>query len=206
LHPGTPTTYDLTEADINTLRTYTTANNVQLKVGTAGGYTEHGEFYAVRLGPKYFADGTGPSGNWQGANDYGDGIGDTCGQLAALISSQAGALRGATVSIGDFLESETGNKVGQTKAGVNTLCGGDVCSPPYKVTAALWDAKIDTMSFGPHVGAACDCYHVKYLGAFAITGWDQSTKSVLGYFTSMATNGGITPGAPGPSQGVGLRK
>src|SRR4249919_1964440 len=108
-----------------------------------------------------------------------------------------GASRGASVSVGDYLEPESGNKVGPTRQGINDLCGGDTCSPPIKVSAALWDVK---------ASSPCDCYHIKYIGAFAITGWDQSSKSVMGYFTSMATNGNIVAGAPGPSQGVGLRK
>jgi Flp pilus assembly protein TadG len=198
LDPTLTPAYNLTTADINTLRAMTTANNITLKVGTAGGYTQHGEFYAARLPPKYYADGT-LGATWTGGNDYGDGIGGTCGQLSTLMTA-TGAVRGATVSVGDYLEPETGNKAGPTGSGINAMCGGDICNPPHKITVALWDNKVTT---------PCDCYRIKYLGAFAITQWrGPPDNEVLGYFTAMATNGAITGtgGPPGPSEGVGLRK
>jgi len=195
-----PLTYPLDTADITRLRAMTIANNISLKVGTAGDLTPNGEFYAARLPPGQYADGT--AGNpWSGGNDYSNGISFTCAQLqAAMIAT--GSSRGATVSVGDYLKPETGNKEGPTRQGINDMCGSDTCDPPVKITAALWDGIFD-------VTFCTGCYRIKYIGAFAVTGWDQSTKSVTGFFTSMATQGGggITPGGPpGPAQTTGLRK
>ena len=201
LDPTLTVTYNLTTDDITWLRNQTTANAIQLKVGSSGGFSPHGEFYAAKLPPALYADGTVGT-PWNGGNDYGDGLQDTCGQLeAAMIAT--GSPRGATISVGDFLQPETGNKVGPTRSAINALCGSDVCSPPYKVAAALWDT---VKTANPCNG----CYHVKYIGSFAITGWDQGNNAVLGFFSSMATPGGgpipVGGGTPGPSQKIGLRK
>ena len=84
-----------------------------------------------------------------------------------------GSSRGASISIGDYLKPETGNMVGPTEQGINDLCGSDTCDPPVKVAAALWDGIFD-------VTHCTGCYRIKYIGSFAVTGWDQPNKSVHG--------------------------
>ena len=169
LDPTLTPSYNLTAADINTIRGYSTV--IEIKVGSAGGLTQHGEFYATRLPPKYYADGT-PGATWTGGNDYSDAISDTCTQLqAAMVAT--GASRGASVSVGDYLSRSPVTRLGQRGRASDDLCGSDTCSPPIKVAVALWDVKLSS---------PCDCYHVKYIGAFAVTGWDQPSKSVQGIF------------------------
>jgi hypothetical protein len=194
-----PFTYNLTTADINTLRAMGVGASFPLKVGTAGDLTPNGEFYAAQMPPGQYADGS--AGNpWSGGSDYRTAIGSTCTQLQALLTA-TGSSRGASISIGDYLEPESGNKVGPTRQGINDLCGSDTCSPPIKIAAALWDGIFD-------VTHCSGCYRIKYIGAFAVTGWDQPSKSVTGYFTSMAVQGGSggAGGPPGPAQFTGLRK
>jgi len=175
-----PVTYTLTPADITRLGQMTSVSNpVELKVGTAGDLTPNGEFYATRIPAAEYANGT--AGNpWTGGNDYQDAIGETCQQLATQIAAQGGP---GTISIGDWLRPETGNKVGPTKSGINTLCGSDVCSPPIKLVVALWD--VEGASPGGNCTTSNTCYHVKYLGVFSITGWDQPNKAVTGFFNTM---------------------
>jgi len=196
-----PLTYNLTEADINTLRAMTSAGTISLKVGDAGDLTPNGEFYAAKLPPGQYADGT--AGNpWTGGSDYSTGIGHTCAQIQALMTA-TGSSRGASISVGDYLKPETGNMVGPTKQGIDDLCGSDTCNPPVKVAAAMWDGIFD-------VTHCTGCYRIKYIGSFAVVGWDQPNKSVTGYFTSMAVQGGSSGGGaggpPGPAQWTGLRK
>jgi Flp pilus assembly protein TadG len=177
-----PTSYTLTDDDITRLAQMTSVSNpVELKVGTAGDLTPNGEFYVARLPAKEYANGT--AGNpWTGGNDYSNAIGDTCAQLATQIAAQGGT---GTISIGDWLEPETGNKVGPTKSGVEALCGGDTCTTPLRMVVALWDTE------GPSPGGNCTtsnpCYHIKYLGVFSVTGWDQTNKAVNGYFNTMTS-------------------
>ncbi len=195
-----PLTYNLTEADIDSLRGMTVAGQISLKVGDAGDLTPNGEFYAAKLPPGQYADGT--AGNpWTGGNDYSTAIGHTCAQLQALMTA-TGSSKGASISIGDYLKPETGQMEGPTKQGIIDLCGSVTCNPPVKVAAALWDGIFD-------VTFCTGCYRVKYIGSFAVTGFIQSSKTVTGYFTSMAVQGSGGAGAggpPGPAQFTGLRK
>ena len=88
--------------------------------------------------------------------------------------------------------------VGPTKQGIDALCGSDTCSPPYLIATALWDRFKDT--------TYCKaCYHVKYIGAFAVTGVAGS-GDVTGYFRDMATSAGTVTNVPSPIQRVGLVK
>jgi hypothetical protein len=198
--PKDPLTYSLLPSDIETLRNMGIGASIPLKVGTAGDLTPNGEFYAAKMPPGQYADGT--AGNpWSGGNDYRDAIGHTCAQLQALMTA-TGSSKGASIGIGDYLKPETGNMIGPTKQGINDLCGSDTCSPPVKIAAALWDGIFD-------VTHCTGCYRIKYIGAFAVTGWDEPSKSVTGYFTSMAVQGSGGAGAggpPGPAQFTGLRK
>jgi hypothetical protein len=75
------------------------------------------------------------------------------------------------------------------------LCGtSDTCDPPKQVVAAFWD------TYGDAPGGHCSgCYHIKYLGEFTLVGYDNPSKTILGYFNTMTLPAGgasgFTPGA-----------
>jgi Flp pilus assembly protein TadG len=188
-------TYNLTLTDVTNLSQLTAANQISLKVGTSGGYAPNGQFYAVQTPPGEYANGT--KGNpISGANPYSNGISGCSGNK---------------VSLGDWLQPETGNMAGPTEQGVGGqgggqnailgLCGtSDTCDPPVKVVVALWD------QLGDAPNNNCNaCYHVKYLGVFELTGYDKANKAVTGFFQTLtqSTGGGFS-GNPGPVMKNGL--
>jgi hypothetical protein len=186
--------YVLTPTDINNLHDLTTL--VQLKVGPenngsgGGSYTANSQFWIVQLPPQEYANGN-PGTPWQGSNNYGTALQASCDALASMIAAQSGG--NPRVSIDDWLSPETGAKQGDTKQGIDALCGGDTCDPRYPIAVALWD------TFGPSPHNYCGstgCYHVKYLANFSID--NISGKTVSGVFNTMTLpgnfGGSITPG------------
>jgi hypothetical protein len=194
------TSYNMTLADVATLSAMTYASNpVSLKVSSSGTYTANGQFYAIDIPPGEYADGTAPTGSLTGASNYrSEESATTCAALAQFYSGQN---VDGTVSVGDWLNPETGNMQGPTEQGIGGqgqnpgLCGtSDTCSPEVKVVAAFWD------TYGDAPGGHCNsCYHVKYLGEFTLIGFDNSGKSVVGYFNTLTLpaggSTGITAGA-----------
>ena len=189
LYPaGTPpVTYNLTAADVTRLRSMTMASEILLKVGNASGSPVPGSFYAVRLPPVRYADGT--AGNpGSGANRYRDAVGAPCGALPELVGT------------GDWLQAEQGNMAGPTRDGTAILCGigGNPqsfnCAPPVPVKIALWDVSDRSV-------ASPNAFRVKYVGAFYVTGFTKgpsgSADGVTGYFQSLVTFGTFSP-IPGP--------
>lgn len=182
-----PVTYNLTSSDVTRLRSLTMANEILLKVGNASGSPVPGSFYAVRLPPVQYADGTvgNPRG---GAGRYRDAIGAPCGALPE------------PVGVGDWLQAEQGNMEGPTRDGTAILCGvggnpqSFICSPAVPVKIALWD--ISDASVAPP-----NAFRVKYIGAFYVTGFSKGPSGTLdgvtGYFQSLVTVGSFSP-VPGP--------
>src|SRR5262249_46146912 len=89
-------TYNLTNSDVVNLGQLTQSSEILLKVGTSGGYAPNGQFYAVQTPPGEYANGT-PGNPISGANQY---------------SGDIAACSGDRVSLGDWLEPETGNMEG----------------------------------------------------------------------------------------------
>ena len=182
-----PVTYNLTAADVTALRTATIANQILLKVGDASASPLPGSFYAVRLPPVLYANGTAGA-PWSGANPYRDAISASCTALTQNVGP------------GDWLVAEQGNMQGPTRDGIAALCGvtGNprtfTCSPPAPIKIVLWDISDKSI-------ASPNAFRVKYVGAFYVTGFEAgqggSLDGVTGYFHSLASTGTFYPG-PGP--------
>lgn len=188
-------TYSLTEADIATLRTNTTQYTIK-SGNSKTGVAPTGEFYATDLPPGQYANGDAGS-PISGGSSYSDFLGWNCGQVATAETNRD-PTHPPGVSVGDWLQAESGNMSGPTKQGVTALCGSTTCSPPFLITTALWDTYGD-------VTYCKACFHVKYIGAFAITGV-AGNGDITGYFRNMATSVGPVTTVPSPIQRVGLVK
>lgn len=195
-----PTSYDMLPSDVARLSAMTYASNpVSLKVSNNNGYTANGQFYAINIPPGEYADGTFPPTQLTGASNYrAEEAAATCAELAQFYDGQN---VNGTVSVGDWLNPQTGNMQGPTEQGISGngpnlgLCGtNNTCDPQVKVVAAFWD----TYGDAPY-GHCNSCYHVKYLGEFTLVGYDNPSKNILGYFNTLSLpaggSTGITPGA-----------
>jgi len=194
--------HTLTPADIDSIShmSYST-DPVALKIpsGQNEDYTGPSQFYAIKIPPAEYSDGTaGPTSN--GGADYRNEIAaQSCAELKALFGGVD-----PTIHIGDYLAPENGNMVGPTHQGISGqgqtpgICGtSDTCSD-VRIIAALWD------TYGSSPSATCGtasnngCYHVKYLAEFTLKGWDNGSKTVFGYFNllnlPMDGGGGFTAG------------
>jgi len=208
--PTDLTTYSLTQQDMADLATWTrTSNPVTLTINDNQDdpYTGSNELYAFKIPAAYLADGTLNPVNNGGADYRSEIAAQSCAELAALYPSNTDP----TIHIGDWLTAETGKMMGPTHQGISGqgqvpgICGtSDTCNPEVKIIAALWD------SYGAAPGVTngvCSnatsqgCYHVKYLAEFTLTGWDQPSKTVQGYFnlTTLPAGGasGFTAGGTG---------
>lgn len=185
-----PVTYDLTEADVNSLRALSEANAIPLKIGSAGDPVVSGSFYAVREPPVLYANGDAGAPE-SGASDFSDHLSSSCAALPHLIA------------VGDWLAAENGNMAGPTRAGLATACGvaGNPtsfdCTPPLEYLIPIWDVADKTV-------ASPNAFHVKYMGVFYVTRFD-SKVGVLGYFSALHTNGMIDT-IPGPLTSAALRR
>ena len=188
-----PTTYNLTDADVAKLRTMTAADWVDLKVGDSKDVINSGNFYGVELPPQEYANGTAGS-PWSGGSNYTTAISTSCENLASMMGSNP------FVGVGDWLAPENGNMKTPTKKAVQDLCGitnpAVDCTTPVRVIIALWDQSGDA----PHFNSGCGgkCFHVKYMGVFYVTGYNESTDAVKGFFQTMSDPGGGFVAAPGP--------
>jgi len=187
------TTYELTAADVAALSNMTIANNIPLKVGDPSATITNGNFYGVQLPPILYADGTLGSPWTGGANQYGQAIGESCAQLAADMAPSS-----PYVGVGDWLRAENGNMPQKTKSGVQALCGlngsNTTCATPVQITAALWD----NVGNAPGTsGCGGKCFHIKYMGVFFVTGYDDTNNAVTGFFKTMSSAGGFVA-KPGP--------
>jgi Flp pilus assembly protein TadG len=189
-----PTTFVLGDSDVTRLHQMTSANNIALKVGDTKDGVINGNFYGVELPPVVYANGT--IGNpWSGGSNYGSAIGESCASLATRMAKQT---TNPSVSVGDWLAPENGNMQGPTLDGLQTLCSITdkkvyVCNNPVRITVALWDQAGNA----PGVSCGGKCFHVKYMGVFYVTQWDDVNKAVVGYFQTMDSDGGFVA-APGP--------
>jgi hypothetical protein len=191
-----PTTYKLSDADVDRLAAMTIADNVALKVGDAGSTVLSGNFYGVEMPPQEYANGT--AGNpWSGGNNYQDAISSSCDALETAMRARGG---NPFVGVGDWLAPENGNMKTPTKKAVQDLCGipnsVTTCPNPVRVIIALWDQSGNA----PHFSSGCGgkCFHVNYMGVFYVTGYDDASDSVTGYFQSMSDPGGGFIASPGP--------
>lgn len=183
----TDTAYRLTAADVARLRdgqvpiAFKVSSKTQdLGGATVAGTAIGGNYYVVRLPPVQYADGSAgaPQG---GASTYRDALSTT---------TCTGTARSA--GVGDWLDLESGNMVGPTRQGVETLCGASGNSFPCnaRVTLPVWNARN---------GASASAWvQVLYVGAFVVTGFNNG--SVTGYLTALLADGtasGFVP-RPGP--------
>mgnify|MGYP006284028349 CR=1 FL=1 len=191
LYPTTTpsVTYDLTTADVARLRTMTQADAIPLKLGTSDGLTPPGNFYPVRLPPVRYADGTAgqPTG---GGDAYRHALSASCDALAQ------------TVGAGDWMGAESGNMSGPTRAGVAEACGvtgasSFVCDPAVPYLLPIWDVADKSI-------ASPNAFHVKYLGVFFVTSYDQK-DGIRGYFSSLSVRGQLDT-IPGPLTSAALRR
>jgi hypothetical protein len=185
--PATDTSYRLTAADVALLR------NGQLPIvfkvssatqdeggGVVGGSAINGNYFAVRLPPVQYADGS--AGSPQGGGSlYRDRLATT---------SCTGDDR--TAGVGDWLDLESGNMIGPTLQGVQALCGAPgtsfACNAP--VTLPVWNVR--------NGSSASAWVQVLYIGAFVVTQYHSGT--VTGYLTALDADrdaGGFMP-RPGP--------
>jgi hypothetical protein len=185
--PATDTSYRLTAADVALLRNgqlpiaFKVSSSNQNEGGAVvGGSVINGNYFAVRLPPVQYADGS--AGNPQsGANAYRDALGTV---------SCTGS--GRTAGVGDWLDLQNGNMTGPTRQGVQALCGASGssfnCNVP--VTLPVWNAR--------NGSSASAWVQVLYIGAFVVTRFHNGT--VTGYLTALTADrdaGGFVP-RPGP--------
>ncbi|MGH7712506.1 MAG: pilus assembly protein TadG-related protein, partial [Gemmatimonadaceae bacterium] len=197
--PGSPydSAYNLTTSDVATLSSFTTANNVFLKVGNPAQSVLPGAFYAVREPPLLYANGTTGSPWPPSGSNY----------AAAIAAGCSNSLMAHTIGPGDWLQSDQGNTVGPTKSGTAALCGvppsaNFTCSPPVPIKMAMWDVyNPDPTASGTTVNCPPRCFRVKYVGVFVVTGFatnpGPSNEGVTGYFNALVTTGAFS-GTPGP--------
>lgn len=185
------TAYDLTAADVQTLATLSYANNLTFKPGTdTASNGIPGSFYIIDF-PVIDTVNNGPI-NGGGTPVYTAGL--------------AGCPPGHTVGPGDYLQYEQGVKAGGTKPAMQTLCGGGSNSQyfpscvggPVPIKMAIWDYTTNKFT-------GKNAVHIKYIGAFAITGYDGRGQKddITGYFTTLITSGTMTS-TPGPLKMNGL--
>lgn len=201
--PQDATTYDLTPDDVTHLSQLTQANNIDLKVGDQSAVITSGNFYGVKLPPIEYANGT-PGTPWNGgANTFSTAESVGCAALTAMMAPAS-----PVISEGDWLAPENGNMQGPTLQGITGqgnnpgLCGSTTCSPPVRVTVALWNESGNAPDVS---GCGGKCFKVKYLGVFYVTGYNNVTNAVTGYFSTMSAAGAFSP-VPGPIQTIALVK
>ncbi|MEK0430354.1 MAG: hypothetical protein RL139_158 [Gemmatimonadota bacterium] len=190
LYPAAPPSvaYSLTTADITRLRSMTQADAIPLKLGTSDGLTPPGNFYPVRLPPARYADGT--TGQPTGGGDaYRYALSASCDALTQSVGA------------GDWLAAESGNMSGPTRAGVSEACGvtgasSFVCDPAVPYLLPIWDVADKSV-------ASPTAFHVKYLGVFFVTSYDQK-EGIRGYFSSLSIRGQLDT-IPGPLTSAALR-
>jgi hypothetical protein len=185
--PATDTAYRLTAADVALLRdgqlpiVFKVSSSTQdLGGAVVGGSAINGNYYAVRLPPVQYANGS--AGNPQGgASVYRDAL----GSVACTGDSR-------TAGVGDWLDLQNGNMVGPTRQGMQALCGGAGnsfgCNAP--VYLPIWNARSG--------GSASAWVQVLYVGAFVVTQFNNG--AVTGYLTALSADpytGGFQP-RPGP--------
>lgn len=118
-----------------------------------------------------------------GANNYKDAIWNSCASPYP-------------VRIGDWLQTQPGDMVGPTKAGVDSLCSvrGNpnyaACTPPLPIEVPIYGQAANK--------SGSSAVQVRYIGEFTLTGRYKDGR-VEGYLTAMKTSGGGGfSGTPGP--------
>jgi hypothetical protein len=195
--------YRLTNADVNRLRTR--RDTITFKIGSGGNGNGNGgtnggtgsfgstvipgNYYAVKLGPVRYANGTTPTVPPEpGASAYSDAIGsNTCQNTG-------------TASVGDWLDLQNGNMVGPTNSGLNSLCGNNNTSSCNKtIVVPIWNTQT------AQNGSAW--VQILYIGTFQLTGTtgNGANTSIVGYLTALSTSpgSGFIP-RPGPIGAVAL--
>jgi hypothetical protein len=109
---------------------------------------------------------------------------------------------------GTWLDTDPGAGSGQTGGPLKDFCAANggvtaqgqnfTCNDAPKVKLAMWDINNGASGAGLK-------YRVKYVGVFAVTGFQKATgqpgtnpDQIFGYFSTMPTDGGFV-GAPGPT-------
>jgi Flp pilus assembly protein TadG len=167
--------YNLTASDITRLTQMGSANVIPLLLGNTNPVTP-GNIAAVQV-----------DSPWSGDASYKAAIAGTC------ATEQIGP--------GKWLSTAPGEGSGKTANSLKTFCdanggtsGGGMnftCLGAPKVKLALWD--INNGQSGNNLQ-----FRVKYVGVFAITSFRKGGgEQVNGYFSSMASSGGISA-TPGP--------
>jgi len=170
-----PVSYDLTAADVATLSQEGPSNQLALLLSTTNPTTP-GNIDAVQV-----------SNPWNGNSSYQAAIDGACANME--------------IGPGLWLNADPGEGSGQTKTALKAFCdanGGTsgnandfMCLGDPKVKMAMWDAN------NGKPGSSLQL-RVKYVGAFAVMGFQSAgSGQVIGYFSSMASPGGLTT-APSP--------
>jgi Flp pilus assembly protein TadG len=180
------TTYKLTASDVTLLNAQGASNAVSLDIPNKDDLLTS-VFIQTNLPPVQYANGTAGSPGSNGSPPFMAGY--TCTGSAD------------TVGVGDWLQFLPGQKAGKTQVELDSLAG-TVGGYPVKVEVAI----VDALAQITPSSLLCPCYHVKYLGAFTITG--SSKKAVTGYFTGLGVRaaGAVTTGGSGSVGPVTLVK
>lgn len=194
-HPTLDTT------DVRRLAQLTIANEITL-AGKGNGPLGSGTFGGVRLPPIQYADGgTGTPWN-NSSNNWENGLGATCGALAATIASYGGR---TTIGVGDQLAEDNGVATSAQSSGIETLCdnygGGTIpanpgnnktfsCVNPVPVKVAVSENLVNGR------------FPVKFIGVFAVTGFTKNT-GIRGYFSAIESTGTFTL-IPSPIKKIAL--
>ena len=171
-----------------------------LKVGSAGGFDAHTANSTQRQAPAwYYADGTAGNRLDRRKRLLATRFQSHVHALQAAMMA-TGASHGASVSVGDYLEPENGNKVGPTRQGINDLCGGE--------RAARRSRLPRRSGTGNSLPACTDATTSSTSDpSRSPAGIMPNKVGHAGYFTSMATTGeGDQPGHPDLRKDRGLRK
>lgn len=119
---------------------------------------------------------------------------------------------------GETVDAEPGAGSGQTHDALRQFCdahggtsgggsgnGAFTCLGEPKVKVVLWDRVVTNGKGKGKGGGAIVGYHVKYIGAVAITGYSPSSPFIKGYFTALASDGAFST-TPSPLTKVVLVK
>ena len=189
----------LTDADVAALRAAREDKAVSLKLGSDA---SQGNFYIVDLGPYSHSDQVAlvPGPTFGGNNIFSDRFGGDCANSPWSIGP------------GDWLQGKSGNAAGPTESGFEELCNVSMSGTgTFGCTGASLDKRsIKVAMWSTENDAVCtpNCFQVKMVGVFVVTGFTKSSggdDGIIGYFSSIPSNGSMSM-TPSPIQKIGLVK